>query len=294
MDHPAPGESVPLAGVLWGRAPGYRGHWGQGSPSQVPVGLGSTLPGRGPRCTHHPHSLPPGPAAGLGTAPGRRSRGAPPAARAAPRGSGGGSPAGGPPRSQPARRPCPPAPARAARAAPPPLPLPSPERWGPRKNGRAPGRAERARGPLPEPRVGGAAPGRICMGTGAGPPGLRPNRTGTRVSGDRFSRGGRPRLAWNPCLQVPAGRERGIRGPDRRAEQAAAAHGREHGPVTESVRLLKAPGWSERAPKKRIHEPAGLTRERLQKAPSPTWKRLPSGAGGRTGLSGELTTLWQL
>ena len=115
--------------------------WGPGPCSRVSCGVG-TPRSRG-HCPRTPGvafppfpCLPPGLAAGLGTARGRGSRGAFPAPRAAPRGTGGGSPAGGRPRSRPARHPCPPAPAPAVRAAP-----PSPQRpgwdWGGRGGGQA-------------------------------------------------------------------------------------------------------------------------------------------------------------
>lgn len=113
-----------------------------------------------------PTSLPPGPGAGLGTARRRGSRGAPAAARAAPGGSFGGSPAGGRPRNPPERRPCPPAPALAARAAQPSV---SPSLRGRRPGGNvAPGAAARTWTralQLPEPWGGRARPRLICMGS---------------------------------------------------------------------------------------------------------------------------------
>lgn len=122
---------------LWARAPSCGGVFGQGhapkgsSPGcaargcqgkgSAPFTQKGVTPGTeraGPARVGTPRPLPPGRAAGRGTARGPGSRGAAPAARVAPQGSGGGSPAEGRPRSRPGRRPCPPAHARAAPSPP--------------------------------------------------------------------------------------------------------------------------------------------------------------------------------
>lgn len=199
-----PRGGLPFLGAVWGRgsgslasyavralAPGDPAGSGLLAPGDT-VGTGAPCP-RTPGVAFPPFPyLPPGLAAGLGTARGRGSRGAFPAPRAAPRGTGGGSPAGGRPRSRPARHPCPPAPAPAARAAP-----PSPQRPGRDGGGRG-GRAGAGRS-FRKRAVGGRT-GLICMG--AGEPGL----AGGRDFPLEAARGG-PRA--RPPARVPLPTPRG-------------------------------------------------------------------------------------